>query len=133
VTLFPEGTTSDGSTVLPFHRALLRSAGLAGVPVQPVAIAYRRGRERDTIVPFVGEDDFLSNLLRVLAAGPLHIELVVCTSSSTDDVDSRSLAQVARQRIVDALTLTVSGSAGPGFVPQADECGVKIMDGGPAR
>ncbi len=37
---FPEGTTSDGRSVLAFRRGLFGVAGRAGVPVIPVALAY---------------------------------------------------------------------------------------------
>ncbi|MGO9830505.1 MAG: lysophospholipid acyltransferase family protein [Myxococcaceae bacterium] len=35
---FPEGTTTDGSTVLPFRRGIFGLAARAGVPVVPVAL-----------------------------------------------------------------------------------------------
>jgi 1-acyl-sn-glycerol-3-phosphate acyltransferase len=46
VAVFPEGTTTDGSTLLDFHAALLQPAIAAGRPIQPVAITYhdRHGR-----------------------------------------------------------------------------------------
>lgn len=40
VVLFPEGTSSDGSGVLPFRSSLLESAVRSGAPVTPAAIAY---------------------------------------------------------------------------------------------
>lgn len=40
--VFPEGTTTDGSTVLKFHASLLEPAVEAGAAVQPVAIRYER-------------------------------------------------------------------------------------------
>ena len=40
VVLFPEGTSSDGSTVLPFKSALLDSAVQLGCPVAAAAIEY---------------------------------------------------------------------------------------------
>ncbi|HET7238025.1 MAG TPA: 1-acyl-sn-glycerol-3-phosphate acyltransferase, partial [Terrimicrobiaceae bacterium] len=40
VVLFPEGTSSDGATVLPFRSALLEAASVARVAVTPVAIDY---------------------------------------------------------------------------------------------
>jgi 1-acyl-sn-glycerol-3-phosphate acyltransferase len=40
VVLFPEGTSSDGSRVLPFRSSLLESAVRSGSPVTPAAIAY---------------------------------------------------------------------------------------------
>ena len=40
VVLFPEGTSSDGSRVLPFYSSLLEAARLAESPVTPCAIRY---------------------------------------------------------------------------------------------
>jgi 1-acyl-sn-glycerol-3-phosphate acyltransferase len=40
VAAFPEGTTTDGHQLLPFHANLLQAAISAGVPVQPVALRY---------------------------------------------------------------------------------------------
>ncbi len=39
--LFPEGTTTDGTRVLPFYASLLQPAVAAGARVWPVAIRYR--------------------------------------------------------------------------------------------
>jgi 1-acyl-sn-glycerol-3-phosphate acyltransferase len=41
LTLFPEGTSSDGSTVLPFFSSLLEPAAKANWPVTPGWIGYR--------------------------------------------------------------------------------------------
>jgi 1-acyl-sn-glycerol-3-phosphate acyltransferase len=40
--VFPEGTTSDGSTLLKFHSSLLDPAIKAAAAVQPVALRYER-------------------------------------------------------------------------------------------
>lgn len=40
VAVFPEGTTSDGHGVLPFHANMLQAAISASAPVQPVALRY---------------------------------------------------------------------------------------------
>src|SRR6185295_28294 len=40
VALFPEGTTSDGNGVLPFHANLLQAALSAHAPMQPIALRY---------------------------------------------------------------------------------------------
>lgn len=40
--VFPEATSSDGSTVLKFHSSLLQPAVLAGATVHPVALRYAR-------------------------------------------------------------------------------------------
>jgi len=40
VVVFPEGTTSDGSSVLPFHASLLQAAVKSDVPLTPAYITY---------------------------------------------------------------------------------------------
>ncbi|MGZ8229133.1 MAG: lysophospholipid acyltransferase family protein [Burkholderiales bacterium] len=40
--VFPEGTTTDGSTVRKFHSSLLEPALKAGAAIQPVALRYER-------------------------------------------------------------------------------------------
>jgi lyso-ornithine lipid O-acyltransferase len=40
VVLFPEGTSSDGSTVLPFRSPLLEAAARASLPACPIWLAY---------------------------------------------------------------------------------------------
>jgi 1-acyl-sn-glycerol-3-phosphate acyltransferase len=40
--VFPEGTTSDGSTLLKFHSSLLEPAIKAGAALQPIALRYER-------------------------------------------------------------------------------------------
>ena len=40
VAIFPEGTTSSGHGLLPFHANLLQAAVASGAPVQPVALRF---------------------------------------------------------------------------------------------
>lgn len=64
VLLFPEGTSTDGSTVLRFHPSLMEPAVQLGVPMRAAAIAYPGGAERE--VCWYGEAAFVPHLLRVL-------------------------------------------------------------------
>jgi 1-acyl-sn-glycerol-3-phosphate acyltransferase len=66
VVLFPEGTSSDGSSVLPYKPALLQAALDAGVAVTPAAIAYQAddgNAARD--VCYWGDATFLPHLVRL--------------------------------------------------------------------
>lgn len=76
--LFPEGTTTDGHQLRPFHGRLLAAAIDQGIAVQPVAIHYQRRGQIDPLAPFVGDDDLLSHLLRLLAQprGQVRIHLL---------------------------------------------------------
>src|SRR5690606_26195244 len=56
VALFPEGTTTRGDTVLPFHSALLQAAIDAGTPVTPVVLRYRSGDGSPSIAPAYVDD-----------------------------------------------------------------------------
>ncbi|CAG2158770.1 lysophospholipid acyltransferase family protein [Cupriavidus numazuensis] len=69
VCVFPEGTTSDGVSVLPFHSNLLQAAISAGRPIQPVALRYLDKKTgRSTASPAYIDDlslgDSLNNILR---------------------------------------------------------------------
>ena len=67
VTLFPEGTSSDGSRVLPFQPSLLQPAVEAAIPVIPGHLSYWGGdRVRADDVAYFGERDLLPCLLALL-------------------------------------------------------------------
>ena len=51
---FPEGTTTDGSDLLPFHRGIFGIAQIANVPVVPVTIHFN-----DRELCWIGDDTFL--------------------------------------------------------------------------
>lgn len=68
VAVFAEGTTSDGTMVLPFHANLVEAAVRAGCRVQPLALRYEDASgQRSKAVDFVGTTTFAQSLWRVLA------------------------------------------------------------------
>ena len=82
--LFPEGTSSDGNTVLPFKSALLGAAEIVmadgcRVPVQPVSSAYvaregiPMGRENRPLYAWYGDMELVPHLWEALKAGPLDV------------------------------------------------------------
>lgn len=109
--IFPEGTTSDGRSVRRFHGRLLECAMQSQVPVQPVALHYRYNGQADwQIAPFLGEDDLLAHLLRLLACK--HLELHVQALPAIMPVPGQgrqALASACRQAIVDSLAHAPSG------------------------
>jgi len=106
VVLFPEGTTGEGSALLPFRPALLEGAGSA--PVQPVAIGYRPRRgaawgpgEREAFA-WDGDKPFLAHFLAVIAAGGAKADIAVLPPL-TAPADRKQRAGEARALIEAAL------------------------------
>jgi 1-acyl-sn-glycerol-3-phosphate acyltransferase len=71
--LYPEGKTSDGLALLPFRASLFEPAHQAGVAVQPVALVYSGGGERQRFPAFVGKETFVVNAIKVLASRNLAV------------------------------------------------------------
>ena len=103
--MFPEGTTTDGSSVRTFHGRLLSAAIDSRVSLQPVAIRYLRNGEVDAIAPFVGDDDLLSHLLRLFSheQGEVEIHLLEPIASHAQERAVLAFrAQEAIRRVVSA-------------------------------
>lgn len=83
--LFPEGTTSSGQELLPFHASLLEPAVKSGVPVQAVALVFTHHGRRSDLAAYVGDETLLANLWRVLGATGLAIEAVFLEPIDTTD------------------------------------------------
>ena len=98
--LFPEGTTTDGSRVLRFHAKLLHPAQLAHTPVQAIGLEYL-DEARDA-APFVGDDDFLPHLLRILALDRIPLRVHYC-QPLPPGLHRDALAQTTRKQVVAAL------------------------------
>ncbi|HWP13003.1 MAG TPA: lysophospholipid acyltransferase family protein [Ramlibacter sp.] len=70
VAVFPEGTTSNGLALLPFHANLIQAAISAGAPVQPVALSFLDTESRVTsLAPcYVDDDTLVASVWRTLTA-----------------------------------------------------------------
>jgi len=101
--IFPEGTTTDGRSLRTFHGRLLASAIDANVPIQPVAIRYRRDGEADAVAPFVGDDDLLSHLMRLLGEEHGEVEIQLLQPFDCAGQERAALACQAQQAVQGAL------------------------------
>lgn len=104
LTIFPEGTTSDGTGLLPFKSSLLSALDPlpAGIAVQPVLLDY--GVEAAAIA-WVGEEHGLDNFLRILARPhPVRLTLHFLPVLEGEALASRkTIAQAAREAMLRAL------------------------------
>ena len=72
--VFPEGTTGDGRTLLPFHANLLQAAVAAQAPVQPVGLRFADLASGATsFAPsYIGDETLIGSIWRTLSAPPLE-------------------------------------------------------------
>ena len=74
--VFPEGTTSEGHELLPFHGNLLQAAIHADAPVQPVALHFLDAHGDISLAPcYVGEESLLTSLWRTLCTPGISVVL----------------------------------------------------------
>jgi len=73
LTIFPEGTTSNGEQLLPFHANLFQAAISADTPTQPVALQFvDAATGQGSLAPcYIGDDTLLQSVWRSLCAAPL--------------------------------------------------------------
>jgi 1-acyl-sn-glycerol-3-phosphate acyltransferase len=104
VAVYPEGTSTDGGSMRPFHARLYQAAIRTGVPVQAVAIRYpRAGGAINPAVPFVDDDDFVGHLWRLLGEREIVAQLHFCPPLASGNVSRRVLAGTTRRQISVAL------------------------------
>jgi 1-acyl-sn-glycerol-3-phosphate acyltransferase len=115
VALFPEGTTTRGDTLLPFHSALLQSAIDAGTTVTPVVLRYRAEDGSHSTAPAYVDEISLIECLRAIASEKrLYAEVTAHASLTTADVDRRQLSAHAHRIIAHTLHGAAQSAHGPG-------------------
>lgn len=102
--IFPEGTTTAGDGVLPFHGALFQSAIDASVPVHAVALSYHQADGTRSEAPAYIDDISLTDCLLAVLRTPGLIARVSLAGSFTPPLpDRRHLAHRAHQAVATAL------------------------------
>ena len=102
--VFPEGTTTDGQELLPFHANLFQAAVSAGCAVQPICLMYEDAHGRQSVAPaYTGELALGTSLDMVLRGGPLVAHLYVCEPIAPGGDRRATSAAAARDAIAAAL------------------------------
>ncbi len=102
--VFPEGTTSDGTAMLPFHSNLIQAAISADQPVLPMALRFTdTATGHISLAPsYVGDDTLMGSLWRTLTAPRLTAVVTFGEQSSANGRNRREWA-LALQNEVNAL------------------------------
>jgi 1-acyl-sn-glycerol-3-phosphate acyltransferase len=108
VTVFPEGTTTDGQSLLPFKTPMLRvlEPPPPGVLVQPVLLDYAAFAEE---IGWIGEESGIDNAKRILSrAGNFRMKVHFLEPFHPRDFPGRkAIAAESRLRIEAALVETL--------------------------
>ncbi len=114
VAIFPEGTTGEGRTVLPFHPRLFAAAIESGKPVQPAALRYPHPSGVHPKVPYVGEQTLVGSILGILGCPSIQAEVFLGPAIDPDGLDRRRLADRTREFVSGVVEgdLDVLGSGG---------------------
>ncbi|MFJ1253103.1 lysophospholipid acyltransferase family protein [Cupriavidus sp. CuC1] len=102
VCVFPEGTTTDGSSVLPFHANLMQAPISGGLPVQPVGLTYLDAAtgQSTTAPAYIGDLTLLQTLDAVLRAPPITARLAFGPVLHASSASRRELAESAREVVM---------------------------------
>ncbi|MDG4595605.1 MAG: lysophospholipid acyltransferase family protein [Candidatus Contendobacter sp.] len=103
VLVFPEGTSTTGETVRRFYPRLFQAAILARCPVQAIALRYPHAGGVNPVAPFVGDDELLPHLWRLLGEPGFVAELQFGAVHSPPHPSRNALAQRTQAEIGDWL------------------------------
>ena len=103
--VFPEGTTTDGAAVLPFHASLLAPALEALAAIQPIAIRYERADgSLCAEAAYDGERTLWDSLIAITGERVAHVHLWFLAPVRVFDRQRRHIASEAREAIVATLS-----------------------------
>ena len=106
IAVFPEGKVTDGSHVGRFHRQLMHAAVETATPIQAIAIKYyNKDGDRNKHVCFIDEENFLSNVFRILSLPISTAELTFCKTIETEGKSAREVAIKTHQQVLQALSV----------------------------
>lgn len=117
VGVYPEGTTSNGGQLLPFHSNLVQPALDAQAQVRPVALRYTQDGAHSRAAAFIDNDALLVSLWRVLTAPRLVVELHWLAPVPEHLQKRQEVAQWARASIASALSITLVAAPGVASEP----------------
>ena len=101
--VFPEGTTSDGRSLLPFHANLIEAAIVANVPVQPVALQFiDRTTGQPSFAPcYIDDDTLAGSVWRTLVTPGITVVITFGELQLAEGRDRRTWALALQHAVAD--------------------------------
>ena len=104
--MFPEGTSTNGEKILPFHPPFFSIAIRAKKPVLPVYIHYTKienqalnTQNRDLICWYDNKISFKDHFLKLLQIKSINVKVKFLPPLNPENKNSRLLATESRERI----------------------------------
>ncbi|WP_029527619.1 lysophospholipid acyltransferase family protein [Polaromonas glacialis] len=99
--VFPEGTTGDGLSVLPFHANLLQAALSADAPAQPVGLRFidQASGQPSHAPSYVRDETLLGSIWRTLCAPPIVARVHFGESELAEGRDRRTWSAQLRGKV----------------------------------
>ncbi|MCM8822467.1 MAG: 1-acyl-sn-glycerol-3-phosphate acyltransferase [Candidatus Omnitrophica bacterium] len=108
VVLFPEGTSTNGESILPFKKTLFRSAISCGVDVLPVCVCYVSingksvNEENRDLVFWYGDMRFFPHFMNFLRIHSIEVSLEILPPIQTSSMNSDTISKLAYHSIYQA-------------------------------
>lgn len=103
---FPEGTTTDGTKIMPFKGSLMQSAIDANAEVWPVAISYPKLDGKPNIqMAFADDTTLIGSIWAIMSLQKPTVQLHYLPKIKSGGYDRRTLTQLVQQQIESALNL----------------------------
>ncbi|HIJ60647.1 MAG TPA: 1-acyl-sn-glycerol-3-phosphate acyltransferase [Nitrospirae bacterium] len=113
IILFPEATTSDGSSVREFKSAFFSLPEKLNLPILPLAISYKDSKSgmQNTVVPWFGNKNMLSHFWHLIGNRGIIAEVICCELIKAQGDNSLSirkeLAKVSERLVFDAYMKSI--------------------------
>ena len=112
VAVFPEGTTSDGHHLLPFHANLLQAAVATGTPLQPLALRFSDPDHAvSPAAAYIGDMTLAESLWTIVCTEGLVVHIDILPQQPVDGLDRRALGEAVRTQIAAALGVSADSAA----------------------
>ena len=106
VAVFPEGMTTDGTELKPYHASLFQPAVGAGATVAVIALRYiHRNGDLNDDASYAGDRSLAESTRRILRHPALHAELIFAGEVSVNGKTRREIAIEAELATARALAL----------------------------